>query len=141
MSEDPASPPPEANVRPVPAAAGPDKPSQLQTLGILRLISGIVNCLIGLSLMFTVIWILPAAFGIVVGILEIINSTRLMATPVGLGRLPRHLAVLEIIAIINGSVFSLVVGILALVWENEPRVRDYFAVHPLAAGSRTFGVE
>jgi len=123
MDENLQGTPPQS---PAPAAPTTDKPSQLQTLGILRLISGILNCLIGFSLMFTVVWILPAAFGIVVGILEIINATKLMANPIRVTKPAKPLAIMEIICIINGSVMSLVVGILALVWYNDPKIRDYY---------------
>jgi hypothetical protein len=103
------------------------KPSQVQTLGILTLISGIINCLIGLGLMFTVVWIVPAAFSVVLGILEIIYATKLMADPVRVEKPAKHIAVMEIVNIINGSVFSLVVGILGLVWGSEPGVKSYFS--------------
>lgn len=127
MDENLQGPPPEASA---PAVSVTEKPSQLQTLGILRLISGILNCLIGFSLLFTVVWILPAAFGIVVGILEIINATKLMASPIRLGKPAKPLAIMEIICIINGSVMSLVVGILALVWYNDPKIKNFFDAQP-----------
>jgi hypothetical protein len=118
----PTTPPPQ------PAAPVSDtaKPSQVQTLGILVLISGIINCLVGLGLMFTIVWILPAAFGIVVGILEILYATKLMPDPIKVSKPAKHIAIMEIVAIINGSVFSLVVGILALIWYNEPKIKEYF---------------
>jgi hypothetical protein len=122
----PTVPPPQP-AAPVSAAA---KPSQIQTLGILVLISGIINCLAGLGLLFTVIWILPAAFGIVVGILEILYATKLMADPIKVNKPAKHIAIMEIVAIINGSLFSVVVGILALVWYNEPKIKEYFDSQP-----------
>jgi len=104
-----------------------EKPSQLQTLGILTLISGILNCLIGVSWAFTIIWLLPAAFSIVLGILEIIYATKLMADPVRTDRIAKHIAIMQIVNIINGAILAVVVGILALVWTNEPKVKEYFA--------------
>lgn len=130
---EPVTPPPRPTVpppqpaAPVPATA---KPSQIQTLGILVLISGILNCLIGLGLVFTVVWILPAAFGIVVGILEILYATKLMPDPIKVSKPAKHIAIMEIVAIINGSIFSVVVGILALIWYNEPKIKEYFDSQP-----------
>jgi len=112
---------------PQPIAAVSEKPSQLQTLGILTLISGILNCLIGVSWAFTIIWLLPAAFSIVLGILEIIYATKLMADPVRTDRIAKHIAIMQIVNIINGAILAVVVGILALVWTNEPKVKEYFA--------------
>jgi hypothetical protein len=106
------------------------KPSQIQTLGILTLISGILNCILGVSLMFTVVWILPAAYSIVIGILEIIFATKLMPDPIKVSKPGKHIAIMEIINIINGSVFSLVVGILALVWYNDEKVKVYIESQP-----------
>ncbi|MBN2537604.1 hypothetical protein JXB37_04955 [candidate division WOR-3 bacterium] len=135
MEEKPQQPAAPAPQPAVPVAPGPGvpcsaKPSQVQTLGILTLISGILNCMIGVGLMFTVIWILPAVYGIVVGILEIIYATKLMPDPIKVCRPNKTLAILEIITIINGSIFGLVVGILALVWYNDLKVKEYFDSQP-----------
>lgn len=121
MQQEPGGLPPQ------PIAAVSEKPSQLQTLGILTLISGILNCLIGVSWAFTIIWLLPAAFSIVLGILEIIYATKLMADPVRTDRIAKHIAIMQIVNIINGAILAVVVGILALVWTNEPKVKEYFA--------------
>lgn len=130
--QQPAAPAPQpaAPVAPEPGAPCSTKPSQVQTLGILTLISGILNCMIGVGLMFTVIWILPAVYGIVVGILEIIYATKLMPDPIKVSKPNKALAIMEIITIINGSIFGLVVGILALVWYNDPKVKEYFDSRP-----------
>lgn len=114
-------------VSPGPAPTVGEKPSQIQTLGILTLISGIINCLIGLGLMITVVWILPAAFSIVLGILEIVYATKLMATPIRVDKIAKHIAIMEIVNIINGALLAVVVGILALVWMGEPKIKEYFA--------------
>jgi hypothetical protein len=142
MAEEPQKPTPAPEpapqtpepTEPTPQPAAPvsatAKPSQVQTLGILVLVSGIINCLVGLGLVFTVVWILPAAFGIVVGVLEILYATKLMADPIKVNKPAKHIAIMEIVAIINGSLFSVVVGILALVWYNEPKIKEYFESQP-----------
>ena len=133
MEEQPQQPTqPAAAPQPAPAAPPPssDKPSQIQTLGILTLISGIINCIVGVSWMFTVVWILPAAYSIVLGILEIIYATKLMGDPIKVNKPGKHIAIMEIVNIINGSIFSVVVGILALIWYNDEKVKAYIESQP-----------
>jgi hypothetical protein len=98
------------------------------------MISGIVNILWGvgaaIGLIFSVIGILClpiAAFPIVVGILEIIYAAKLLPTPARPAQPARYIAIMEICAILLGNVFSLVAGILALVFYNDPSVQAYFA--------------
>ncbi|MFO7639517.1 MAG: hypothetical protein R6X14_09560 [bacterium] len=78
-------------------------------------------------MMITVVWILPAAFSIVLGILEIVYATKLMATPIRVDKIAKHIAIMEIVNIINGALLAVVVGILALVWMGEPKIKEYFA--------------
>ena len=118
--------PQPAPTAPRPFAGMIEKPSQLQTLGILTLISGILNCIIGVLFVFTVVWILPAAYSIVLGILEILYATKLMATPVRVDKIAKHIAIMQIVNIINGALLAVVTGILALVWTNDPKVKEYF---------------
>jgi len=131
MTEQTPQPPAPADMPATPAAAvpppigAPEKPSQLQVLGVLTLVSGIINCIIGILWVFTIIWMLPAAYSVVLGILEIIYATKLMANPVRTDRIAKHIAIMQIINIVNGALLAVVVGILALVWTNEPKVKDY----------------
>ena len=109
------------------------KPGKVQAIAIITLINGILNILAGISITFAFVlstWgfglicapitILPS----VLGIFEIIGATKLMANP------PRKfnvqaIAILEIIGIIIGNVPSLVIGILNLVFYNDPETRFY----------------
>jgi hypothetical protein len=109
------------------------KPGKVQAIAIITLINGILNILAGISITFAFVlstWgfglicapitILPS----VLGIFEIIGASKLMANP------PRKfnvqtIAILEIIGIIIGNVPSLVIGILNLVFYNDPETRFY----------------
>jgi hypothetical protein len=112
------------------------KPGKVQVIAIMTLVSGIINIFwafgvgitvltgavatFGLGLLCTPIAILP----LIVGILEIVAGAKLMS------QAPRKInvktiAILEIVNIISLAVPSLVVGILNLVFYNEPEVKHY----------------
>jgi hypothetical protein len=124
----------------------PEKPTQVQTLGILTLISGIMNCVYTLSasviyisilipgiiatlgigligLLCLPLFLLPAALGV----FEIIYATKLMANPMKPVLPNKTIAILEICMILGLQVFGPVVGILALVYYDDQKVKDYFA--------------
>jgi hypothetical protein len=119
-----------------------EKPSQVHTLGILTLISGIVNIVYTLTMIVVLIFnaiitlgigligflclpifLLPAALGV----FEIIYGTKLMANPMKPVLPNKTIAILEICMIIGLQVFGPVVGILALVYYDDQKVKDYFA--------------
>lgn len=109
------------------------RPGKVQAIAIMTLVNGILNVLWGLGLTASValgtlgvgllcapVTILPT----VLGIFEIIGGSKLMGTP------PRKfnvqtIAILEIAAIIAGDGISLIVGILNLIFYNEPETKQY----------------
>ncbi len=109
------------------------KPGKVQAIAIMTLINGILNILLGIGLTGSVvlgtlgIGLLCAPLTLlptVLGIFEIIGGMKLMGEP------PRKfnvqtIAILEIVAILAGNVISLIVGILNLVFYNEPPTRQY----------------
>lgn len=112
-----------------------EKPGLVTTIAIMTLVNGILNILYALSVTFGIVLgtlgvgllcapltILPG----VLGIFEIIYATQLLAVPARPIKPNQTLAILEIAAIASGNVISLVVGILALVFYNDPIVRGYF---------------
>ena len=110
------------------------KPTLVNIIAWMTLASGIVNLFwgFGLSLPFLMsivgivcipLTILPA----ILGIYEIIYAAKLMSHPPQAIQPSTSMAVLEIVCVILGNVFALVVGILALVFYNDLMVRDYFA--------------
>jgi uncharacterized membrane protein HdeD (DUF308 family) len=112
------------------------KPGKVQAIAIMTLVDGILNILyvIALVIQFIVgalgtygltLFCLPIAFlPLVVGILEIVGGAKLLNTP---GRRVRvgAIGVLEIINVISLFWPSLVIGILNLVFYNDPEVKNY----------------
>ncbi|HSL42377.1 MAG TPA: hypothetical protein VK897_03025 [Anaerolineales bacterium] len=110
------------------------KPTLVNVIAWMTLASGIVNLFwgIGLSLtvMVTIIGIVCVPFAIlptVLGIFEIIYAAKLLSNPPQPVQPSTNIAILEIVCILAGNIFSVVVGILALVFYNDITVRDYFA--------------
>src|SRR5688572_1606790 len=112
------------------------KPTLVNVITWMTLASGVVNLIWGLVFTGSVILgtlgfglicapftILPTALGI----FEIIYAARLMSNPPQTVQPSPTLAILEIITALVGNFFSVVVGILALVFYNDVTVRDYFA--------------
>ncbi len=136
--ESPQSTPSSPAPTPGPGSSGTRnaKPGTVQTIAILTLISGILNCVLGASLIFLTVfvWTVPAAFSIVVGILEIVYASRLLADPVRVFKPAKHIAIMEIINIVNGSATSLAAGIVALVLYNNPEIQEFFRQQERRAG-------
>jgi hypothetical protein len=112
------------------------KSQKVQLIGILMLISGIVNLLIGgglvLGLALSLVLICCAPVGLLpvaLGIVELIYAIRLLGT--GTERQPYQriqiISILEIVSILAGNIISLVIGIIDLVLLNEPEVRQSFS--------------
>ncbi len=112
------------------------KSQKVQLIGILMLISGITNILIGgglvLGLALSLVLICCAPVGLLplaLGIFELIYAIRLLGT--GTERQPYQriqiIAILEIASILAGNFISLVIGIVNLVFLNEPEVRQSFS--------------
>lgn len=118
------------------------KPGKIQALAIMTLIDGILNIVVvgfgwGLGILGSVIGTAGVGFfvliccpipiyAIVLGILEIIAATKLLPEPAKTKEFPKYLAIMQIINIISGGIFSIVIGILALVFANDPEVLAYF---------------
>ena len=111
-----------------------DSPSLVKTIAVLTLINGIVNIFWGLIatavVVPTVILTCLAVFTIlptILGIFEIIYALKLLNNPPQPVQPSTTIAILEILCVLTGNVFSMIVGILALVFYSDAQVRDYFA--------------
>ncbi|KAA3648732.1 MAG: hypothetical protein DWQ07_00610 [Chloroflexi bacterium] len=113
-----------------------EKPSSIQTVAILTLISGIVNVLWGLGITAAVVFgtlffgiicapltLLPA----ILGIFEIIYASQLLANPPTTRQPSQALAIFQIVGILSANVVSFITGILALVVYSNPETKEYFA--------------
>ena len=109
------------------------KPTLVNVIAWMTLASGVVNLFwgIGLSLtvLVTIVGIVCIPFAIlptILGIFEIIYAAKLLSNPPQPVQPSTNIAILEIVCILAGNIFSVVVGILALVFYNDLTVRDYF---------------
>jgi hypothetical protein len=110
------------------------KPTLVNVIAWMTLASGIVNLFWGLGLSLTgllsIIGIICVPFLIlptILGIFEVIYAAKLMSNPPQAVQPATTIAILQIVCILVGNIFSVVVGILALVFYNDIAVRDYFA--------------
>lgn len=110
------------------------KPTKVQTMAILVLINGILNVLWGgiLALfgVISIIGILCAPLLIlpmILGVFELIYALNLLADPPKVKEPSQVLAILEIVNIIFLNIFSVLVGILSLIFISEAEVKEYFA--------------
>ncbi len=110
------------------------KPTLVNVIAWMTLASGIVNLFWGIAasaaalhtfvgFICVPITILPT----VLGIFEIVYAAKLMSIPPQAVLPSTNIAILEIVCILAGNIFSVVVGILALIFYNDLTVRDYFA--------------
>jgi hypothetical protein len=110
------------------------KPTLVNVIAWMTLASGVVNLFWGLGLSLTgllsIIGIICIPFMLlptILGVFEIIYAAKLMSNPPQTVQPSTTIAVLEIVSALVGNFFSVVVGILALVFYNDVTVRDYFA--------------
>ncbi len=110
------------------------RPGAVTAIGIITLLSGIVNVIWGTSvglhmagnvflLCLTPIFVAQLALGVY----EIVYASKLLYNPPQPVRPAPTVAVLEIATVLVLNIFSLIAGILALVFYNDPQVKAYFA--------------
>lgn len=114
----------------------PEKPGMVTAIGVLTLISGICNILAGLSITFMAV-VLTLGIGLIcfpftilpaiLGIFEILYAIKLLANPPETVEFSQTIAIIEIFTFLGGNGLSPIVGILALVFASDQRVKDYFA--------------
>jgi hypothetical protein len=108
------------------------KPSLIMVIALMTLVNGIFNIIWGIGIIVGTVGLsllcFPVPlFPIVLGGFEIAYAIKLLATPPQPVQPSQAIAIWEIVAIFVGNVFSLIVGILALIFYNDMTVRDYFA--------------
>jgi hypothetical protein len=106
------------------------KPGKVEAIAIMTLIGGILAAMIGLSMAgfsagFCCLW--PGTYySLVLGIMAIVKASALLGQNAHRERLPRTIAIMQIVNIINGDLANCVMGIIALVFTNDEQVRRYF---------------
>jgi hypothetical protein len=111
-----------------------EKPTLVNVIAWTTLASGIVNIIWGLgasgTALATVIGIICIPITIlptILGVFEILYAAKLLSNPPQAVQPSTTIAILEVVCILVGNVFAMVVGILALVFYNDQIVKDYFA--------------
>ena len=110
------------------------KPTLINVIAWTTLASGIVNLFWGLAasgtalatfvgVICTPLTILPT----ILGVFELIYAAKLFSNPAQPLKPSTNIAIFEVACVLAGNVFSMAVGILALVFYNDTVVKDYFA--------------
>ncbi|HRN49745.1 MAG TPA: hypothetical protein PLC52_01400 [Anaerolineales bacterium] len=118
----------------------PEKPSNVNVIGVMNLVSGAVNILVGggltigvvLGTFFVGIICLPITIApVVLGIFEVLYGVKLMATPPQPVKPSKAIAIAQILSFVYLNVISGVIGILSLTMYTDPEVDAYFkALNP-----------
>ena len=110
------------------------KPNLVNAIAWMTLASGVINIIWGLgasgTALATVIGIICIPITIlptILGVFEILYAAKLLNNPPQAVQPSTTIAILEVVCILVGNVFAMVVGILALVFYNDQIVKDYFA--------------
>ena len=109
------------------------KPNLVMAIALMTLVNGIFNIIWGIGIIIgtgflSLICAAPVPlFPIVLGGFEIAYAIKLLANPPQPVQPSQAIAIWEIVAIFVGNVFSLIVGILALIFYNDTIVKEYFA--------------
>lgn len=103
-----------------------NKPGNIQAIAVMCLIDGILNLIWGVTLISTFCLAPLGLYAFALGILEIVYSTKLFATPITAREPNKILAWMQIGNIFTGDFISLTVGVLSLMFYNDVNVQHYF---------------
>ena len=110
------------------------KPGLFTTIAVMTLTSGIINLFWGFiasaTALGTIIGVVCLPITIlptILGVFEIIYAAKLLSTQPEPVKPSQSIAVFEILTFLMGNIFSMVVGILALIFYNDQSVKEYFA--------------
>lgn len=110
------------------------KPTLFQVIAWMTLVSGVVNLFWGFAASGTALATIIGVFCIpltvlpaILGVFELIYAAKMFSEPPQVFKPSTNLAVFEIASVLTGNVFSMAVGILALVFYNDQVIKDYFA--------------
>ncbi len=111
----------------MPPAARKGPPGKVQAIGIMTLVGGILALLtcfgIALGTMFIYI---PWIYSLVLGIMAIMKGSQMLGSnPAPAFASARTIAIMQIVNIINCDVVNLTLGIISLVFLNDPEVKEH----------------
>jgi hypothetical protein len=110
------------------------KPGLFTTIAVMTLTSGIINLFWGFiasaTALGTIIGVVCLPITIlptILGVFEIIYAAKLLSTQPEPVQPSQSIAIFEALTFFIGNIFSMVVGILALIFYNDASVKEYFA--------------
>jgi len=110
------------------------KPGLLTAIAVMTLTSGIINLFWGfvasatvLSTIVGVICLPITILPTILGVFEIIYAAKLLSAQPQPVQPSQSIAVFQILTFLMGNIFSVVVGILTLIFYNDQSVKEYFA--------------
>ena len=107
-----------------------EKPGKVQAISIMMLVGGIYALIhalgaVAATTFFCCLW--PGVYyAIVMGIMAIVRASPLLGETAHLQPAPKSIAIMQVVNIVNLDVVNCVMGIINLVFLNEPEVRRYF---------------
>ena len=136
----PSAPPTIPAAAPVAAAppgGQPIKPGKIQAISIMTLVGGIIGVLVGLSWgcyfgMITLatfgigvfLMILPV-YALIFGIMAVTRGSQMLGSNPMAFKSAKAIAIMQIVNIVCCDFTNLVLGIINLVFLNDPEVKDY----------------
>lgn len=110
------------------------KPGLVTAIALMTLVSGIINLFWGFvasaTALGTIIGVVCLPITIlptILGVFEIIYAAKLLSAQPQPVQPSTSIAVFQILTFLMGNIFSMVVGILSLIFYNDLTVKDYFA--------------
>jgi len=110
------------------------KPGLVTAIALMTLASGIINLFWGFvasaTALGTIVGVICLPITILptmLGIFEIIYAAKLLSAQPQPVQPSTSIAIFQILTIFMGNIFSMVVGILALIFYNDMAVKDYFS--------------
>ena len=111
-----------------------EKPGLVTAIALMTLVSGIINLFWGfvasataLGTIVGVVCLPVTILPTILGVFEIIFAAKLLSAQPQPVQPSTAIAVLEILTFMFGNIFSMIVGILVLIFYNDVTVRDYFS--------------
>lgn len=132
----PSSPPPSGP--PPPAGPPPAGDGRITAIAGMTLAGGIWALLVALGLVgygliagiatfgLGCLILLPAAYSLVLGILATLKGARLLGSNPQAESPPKDIAILQIINVVSCDFVNVVLGILTLVFLNDPAVSSFY---------------